>query len=87
MGVCGAPFGTGINPQNKTWSLNLDSFKYKELFPGGQLPQGVKRTCGDIKDTSMYMFGGWTWMCDIATNVGGQTWPNLIYKLTFNSDK
>jgi len=82
---CGAPFTN--NPQNTTYALDLDTLLWHQLFPtgvtSGSIPVGVKRNSGDTTDDAYYFFGGWSFSC--VDNVGGQTWPPDVYKLTFSN--
>jgi len=82
---CGAPFTTNV--QNTTWTLDLSKLLWSQRFPtaatAADLPLGVKRSAADTKGNSMYLFGGWNFIC--VNNVGGQVWPPHVYRLNFNS--
>lgn len=84
-GGCGSPFPN--NPQNTTWFANLDvshprlHYHLVDHFTGSVHPPALKRSAATAKDNLFSLFGGWDWHC--VDNVGGQTWNNNMYILTF----
>jgi N-acetylneuraminic acid mutarotase len=68
---CDAPFAQ--NPTNETWSFDIFTHRWTQLFPTQTLIN-LKRHTADHFGLCMYVVGGWSWNCP-----PGQIWNNNVY--------
>jgi N-acetylneuraminic acid mutarotase len=76
---CGAPFPQ--NPSDELWRLDLTTYAWSKLSPGGDPLVPLKRSVATVVDGTMYVLAGFDFDCEELTSPG-QIWNSRIYSYT-----